>query len=51
LCGRIVDVPTFEFADLVARLRTHHDFELNVGHTALVGRCGRHAPAADDRLV
>lgn len=43
VCGHIEDVPTSEFADLVARLREHHRFELDVGHTALVGRCAHHA--------
>jgi Fe2+ or Zn2+ uptake regulation protein len=43
VCGHIGDVPTSEFTDLVARLREQHAFELDVGHTALVGRCARHA--------
>jgi Fur family transcriptional regulator, ferric uptake regulator len=38
-CGCIRDVPVFEFAGLVARLREQYDFELHVGHAALVGRC------------
>lgn len=42
VCGRIEDVPSSEFDDLVARLRDHHDFELDVCHTALVGRCRHH---------
>jgi Fe2+ or Zn2+ uptake regulation protein len=42
-CGRIRDIPSVEFAALVARLREEYDFELHVGHAALVGRCLDHA--------
>jgi Fur family transcriptional regulator, ferric uptake regulator len=41
-CGRIHDVPAVEFDPLVARIREHYDFELHVGHVALVGRCRDH---------
>jgi Fur family ferric uptake transcriptional regulator len=44
-CGRIRDVPTFEFAALVACLRERYGFELRVGHVALLGRCLDHARA------
>jgi Fe2+ or Zn2+ uptake regulation protein len=50
VCGDITDVPSAEFADLTARLREHHGIELDVGHTALVGRCRTHA-AHHDRPV
>jgi Fe2+ or Zn2+ uptake regulation protein len=42
VCGRIEDVPSSEFDELVDRLRDHHDFELDVHQTALVGRCNLH---------
>ncbi len=41
-CGRIRDVPATEFDALVARIRALYDFELHVGHAALVGRCRDH---------
>jgi Fe2+ or Zn2+ uptake regulation protein len=41
-CGRIRDVPTAELDALVARIRAQYDFELHVGHGALVGRCRDH---------
>jgi len=41
-CGRIHDVPAREFDPLVERIRTGYDFELDVGHVALVGRCRDH---------
>ena len=44
VCGRIEDVPSSEFDDLVDRLRDHHGFELDVCHTALVGRCSEPSP-------
>ena len=47
VCGRIEDVPPSEFDDLVDRLREHHDFELDVCHTALVGRCRHHHRASN----
>ena len=47
-CGRIRDVPIYEFTSLVARLREEYAFELHVGHVALVGRCLRH-PADTNR--
>jgi Fur family transcriptional regulator, ferric uptake regulator len=43
VCGRITDVPTAEFVELTSRLREHHGIELDVGHTALVGRCNAHS--------
>jgi Fe2+ or Zn2+ uptake regulation protein len=46
LCGRIRDVPAAEFDVLVARVRRQYDFELHMGHAALVGRCGDHAREA-----
>lgn len=42
-CGCIRDVPAAEFDALVARIREEYGFELQVGHAALVGRCGDHA--------
>jgi Fur family ferric uptake transcriptional regulator len=45
VCGRIEDVPSSEFDELVDRLRDRHDFELDVHQTALVGRCNLHARA------
>ena len=45
VCGRIEDVPSSEFDELVDRLRDRHDFELDVHQNALVGRCSRHARA------
>jgi Fur family ferric uptake transcriptional regulator len=44
-CGRIRDVPAAEFDSLVARIRAQYDFELHVGHAALVGRCCDHEEA------
>jgi Fe2+ or Zn2+ uptake regulation protein len=41
-CGRIRDVPAAEFDALVDRIRTEYDFELHIGHAALVGRCREH---------
>ena len=41
-CGRIRDVPAVEFDALVERMREEYGFELNLGHAALVGRCGAH---------
>jgi Fe2+ or Zn2+ uptake regulation protein len=48
VCGRIEDVPSSEFEDLVSRLRDHHDFDLDVCHTALVGRCREHHRVRDE---
>ena len=45
VCGRIEDVPASAFDDLVDRLRDAHGFELDIFHTALVGRCAEHARA------
>lgn len=41
-CGRIRDVPAPELDALVARLRDAYDFELQIGHTVLVGHCREH---------
>jgi len=41
-CGRIHDVPAAEFDALVDRIREQYDFELHVGHVALVGQCRDH---------
>jgi Fur family ferric uptake transcriptional regulator len=41
-CGRIRDVPAVEFDALEERIREQYGFELNLGHAALVGRCGAH---------
>ena len=41
-CGRIRDVPAHELDALVAHLRESYDFELQIGHAALVGRCREH---------
>ena len=41
-CGRVLDVPAQEFAPLVARVRDAYGFELDIAHTALMGRCGHH---------
>jgi Fur family transcriptional regulator, ferric uptake regulator len=43
VCGRIEDVPSSEFDDLVLRLRDAHGFELDIFQTALVGRCHHHS--------
>ena len=45
-CGRISDVPAAEFDELVARIRSQYDFELHLGHAALVGRCADHGREA-----
>jgi Fur family ferric uptake transcriptional regulator len=50
-CGHIGDVPASEFDDLVKRLRDHYDFDLDIRHTALIGRCGRHAAEEARRRV
>jgi Fe2+ or Zn2+ uptake regulation protein len=42
-CGAVHDVPAAEFDTLVARIRERYDFDLYVGHVALVGRCREHA--------
>jgi Fur family transcriptional regulator, ferric uptake regulator len=42
-CGCIRDVPATEFDPLVARIRELYEFELHVGHAALLGRCRDHA--------
>jgi len=46
VCGRIEDIPASAFDELVDRLRDVHGFELDIFHTALVGRCRQHTRAA-----
>ncbi len=41
-CGRVRDVPSHELDALLAHLRDRYDFELRIGHAALVGRCREH---------
>jgi Fur family ferric uptake transcriptional regulator len=41
-CGRVRDVPANELDALVAHVRDRYDFELHIGHAALVGRCRGH---------
>ena len=42
-CGRVLDVPAHEFAALVERVRDTYEFELDITHNALMGRCRDHA--------
>ena len=51
VCGHIEDVQSSEFDDLVDRLRDHHGFELDVCHTALVGRCRNHHRSSNGVFV
>jgi Fur family ferric uptake transcriptional regulator len=41
-CGRVFDVPAFEFSALVARVRETYGFELDIAHNALMGTCSDH---------
>ncbi len=41
-CGRVFDVPAYEFAPLVVRVREIYDFELDITHNAVMGRCREH---------
>jgi Fur family transcriptional regulator, ferric uptake regulator len=41
-CGRVRDVPSHELDALIAHLRDRYDFDLHIGHAAIVGRCREH---------
>lgn len=41
-CGAVVDVPASALDELASRLRDEYDFDLHVGHFALLGRCLAH---------
>jgi Fur family ferric uptake transcriptional regulator len=41
-CGRVFDVPAYEFSALVARVREAYGFELDIAHNALMGTCSQH---------
>ena len=44
-CGRVIDVPAYEFAGLVERVRAVYGFDLDIAHNALMGRCSVHGAA------
>lgn len=41
-CGEVMDVPAALLDDLAGTLRRQYEFQLHVGHFALLGRCARH---------
>ena len=41
-CGRVIDVPAYEFEPLIARVREMYGFDVDVAHNALMGRCLAH---------
>jgi Fur family ferric uptake transcriptional regulator len=38
-CGRVVEIPATELADLVEQIRERHQMVVDAGHFALTGRC------------
>ena len=46
--GAVIDVPTQLLADLRDTLRREYQFELHVGHFALLGRCASHERVAGE---
>ena len=41
-CGRVFDVPAYEFSALVRRVREVYGFDLDIAHNALMGTCSDH---------
>jgi Fur family ferric uptake transcriptional regulator len=41
-CGRVFDVPAYEFSALVCRVREVYGFDLDIAHNALMGICSDH---------
>jgi Fur family ferric uptake transcriptional regulator len=47
-CGRVLEAAPEEFEPLAARLRATHDFEPDVGHLTVFGRCGGCSPSTSE---
>ena len=48
-CGAVLDVPTHLLEAVRETLRRQYEFELHIGHFALLGRCASHAQMRDIR--
>lgn len=44
-CGAIIDIPADTMKSLQSQLHDHYQFQLDPGHTALLGTCAQCAPA------
>jgi Fe2+ or Zn2+ uptake regulation protein len=40
-CGAVIDAPAALLDDMRAHVRAQYDFEVHVGHFAVLGRCGQ----------
>jgi Fur family ferric uptake transcriptional regulator len=40
-CGAVVEIPVEEARSLAAAFVSNHDFEVDLSHVTIVGRCGR----------
>jgi Fur family transcriptional regulator, ferric uptake regulator len=38
-CGECIEVPEAAFRSLMLAMRSRYDFEINAGHSAVLGRC------------